>query len=154
MMRVLFIIAMALSLGFIIADFYYMEEVSSARYSSYYDTYNSDPYDYSGYNSYSAYDNDDDITEEAGVVTMMFFLGFTVLFILSLVKLKTKTVKVFSIIGLSLSFIMILWDGLMISSPSHISFDETGLGWVAYGLFMLAFTIIGTVHAFRVKPVV
>ncbi len=153
-MRVLYIIAMVLTLGFIIADFYYMEEVSSARYSSYDNYYSSDPYGYSGYDSYSSYEEDDDITVQAGIVTLIFFLAFTALFILSLVNLKTMTVKVFSIIGLSLTFIIMLWDGLMISSPGGISFDEVGPAWVFYGLFMIAASIIGTVHAFRPKKVV
>jgi hypothetical protein len=154
MMRVFYIIAMVLTLGFIIADFYYMEEVSNARYRSYDDYYSSDPYGYSGYNSYSSYDDDDDITVQAGAVTLIFFLAFNALFILSLVNLKTMTVKVFSIIGISITGIMMMWDGLMISSPGGISFDEVGPGWVLYGLFMIAATIIGTVHAFKPKKVV
>jgi len=150
-MKVLHIIAIVLTLGFIIADLYYMAEVSSARYSSYDYSYSSDPYGYSGYNDYYSYDNDDDITEEAGAVTMAFFVLFAALGILSLIKIKTTTVKVFSIITLSLTLIIMLWCGLMISSPGHISFDEVGPAWVIYGLFILSYTIIGTVHAFKVK---
>ena len=68
MMRVFYLIAITLTIGFFVADFYYAEEVSHARYSSYDSMYNSsDPYG-SGYNSYD-YSKDDDLTVEAGFVT-------------------------------------------------------------------------------------
>ncbi|NCO56197.1 MAG: hypothetical protein GW876_12465, partial [Bacteroidetes bacterium] len=144
------LIAITLTIGFFVADFYYAEEVSHARYSSYDSMYNSsDPYG-SGYNSYD-YSKDDDLTVEAGFVTMGFFLMCVVLYILSLVKIKTTTMKVFSIIGLSLTGIMILWDGVMIASPSGISFNEVVPGWIFFGVAMLAFMIIGTIHAFKKK---
>ncbi|PIV58428.1 MAG: hypothetical protein COS14_09660 [Bacteroidetes bacterium CG02_land_8_20_14_3_00_31_25] len=149
-MRVFYLIAITLTIGFFVADFYYAEEVSHARYSSYDSMYNSsDPYG-SGYNSYD-YSKDDDLTVEAGFVTMGFFLMCVVLYILSLVKIKTTTMKVFSIIGLSLTGIMILWDGVMIASPSGISFNEVVPGWIFFGVAMLAFMIIGTIHAFKKK---
>ena len=152
MMRAFFISAIVITLGFLVADVYYMEEVSSARYSSYNsDYYNySDPYGYSDYSSYGGSD-DDEMTVEAGLVTMAFFLVYIVLFVLSLIKVKTKTMKVFSIIGLSLTGIMAIWDALMISSPGGISFDEVGGGWLFFGVVMIAFTIIGTIHAFKAK---
>jgi len=150
MMRVFYLIAITLTIDFFVADFYYAEEVSHARYSSYDSMYNSsDPYG-SGYNSYD-YSKDDDLTVEAGFVTMGFFLMCVVLYILSLVKIKTTTMKVFSIIGLSLTGIMILWDGVMIASPSGISFNEVVPGWIFFGVAMLAFMIIGTIHAFKKK---
>jgi len=150
MMRVFYLIAITLTIGFFVADFYYAEEVSHARYSSYDGMYNSsDPYG-SGYNSYD-YSKDVDLTVEAGFVTMGFFLMCVVLYILSLVKIKTTTMKVFSIIGLSLTGIMILWDGVMIASPSGISFNEVVPGWIFFGVAMIAFMIIGTIHAFKKK---
>jgi hypothetical protein len=151
MMRAFYISAIVLTLGFIFADVYYIEEVSSARYSMYDSMYNSDPYGYSDYNSYSSYSADDDVTMEAGYVTMGFFLFYAALFILSLIKIKRTTIKVFSIIGVSLTGIMMLWDGLMISSPGGISFDEVGVAWIVFGLVMIAFTIIGTIQAFKAK---
>ncbi len=151
MMRVFYLIALVLTIGFFVADIYYAEEVSHARYSSYDSMYNSsDPYGYSSYNSYD-YSKDDDVTVEAGFITMAFFLMYVVLFVLSLIKIKTTTMKVFSIIGLSLTGIMMLWAGIMISSPSGISFDEVAPGWIFYGVVMLAFLIIGTIHAFKKK---
>lgn len=152
-MRAFYITALVLTIGFIFADVYYIEEVSSARWSSYsYDSYDSysDPYGYSGYDSYGS-SNDDDVTMEAGFVTMAFFLVYAVLFILSLIKIKRTTMKIFSIIGVSLTGIMMLWDGLMISSPGGVSFDEVGVAWVIFGLVMIAFTIVGTIQAFKAK---
>jgi hypothetical protein len=152
MMRAFFISAIVITLGFLVADVYYMDEVSSARYSSYSSDYSSysDPYGYSGYSDYGS-SNDDEMTVEAGLVTMAFFLVYIVLFVLSLIKVKTKTMKVFSIIGLSLTGIIALWDGVMISSPGNISFDEIGGAWLFFGVVMIAFTIIGTIHSFKAK---
>lgn len=151
MMRVLYIVALVLTLGFMVADAYYVEEVSSARWSSYYS------YDYSyddyGYNSYDSYDSgrDDELTIEAGIMSMIVFFFFIALYVLSLVKIKTTTMKVFSIIGLSLTGIFLVWDALMMSSPGGLSFDEVGPFFVIYGIIMLAFSIIGTIHAFKKK---
>jgi len=149
MMRAFYITAMVLTIGFIFADIYYIDEASRARYSQYDSMYsNANSY---GYSNYSSYNEGDDVTTEAGFVTMAFFLVYTILFILSLIKIKKTTIKVFSIIGLSLTGIMILWDGVMISSPDSISFDEVGAGWIAFGLTMMAFMIVGTIQAFKAK---
>ena len=153
MMRAFYLVAMVLTIGFMVADGYYIEEVSSARWSSYYDyDYYSQDYSdgYSGYNSYDS-GRDDELTIEAGIVTMVFFFFYLALYVLSLVRIKTTTMKVFSIIGMSLTGIMLAWDALMISSPGGVSFDEVGPAWVIYGVVMLAFTIVGTVHAFKKK---
>ena len=150
MMRGFYISILVLTFIFAGIEIFYSDEVSSARWSSY--DYNSyDSYDSSNYNSYSYSNIDDEKTQEAGFITMGFFLVYTVLFILSLIKIKKTTMKVFSIIGLSLTGIMILWDGLMISSPSKISFDEVAPGWILYHIIMLAFAIIGTIQAFKAK---
>lgn len=150
MMRAFYLTLLVLTLAFAGVEIYYAEEVQSARWSSY--DYNSyDPYGSSSYDSYQYSNEDDEKTMEAGFVTMGFFLIYTVLFVLSLIKIKKTTMKVFSIIGLSLTGIMILWDGLMISSPSGISFDEVAPGWILYQVVMLAFMIIGTIQAFKAK---
>ena len=156
MMRAFYLVAMVLTLGFMVTDGYYMEEVSSARWSSYssYDYYSQDYGDsYSGYDPYNSYDSgrDDELTVEAGIVTMVFFFFYIALYVLSMVKIKTTTMKIFSIIGMSLTGIMLVWDALMISSPGGVSFDEVGAGWIFFGIVMLAFTIVGTVHAFKKK---
>lgn len=150
-MRIFYIVAMCLTIAFFSVCGYYSEQVSSAKYNAYDYSYNSsDPYSYNSYNNYD-YSKDDGITQEAGYITMAFFLMYVVLYLLSIIKIKTTTMKVFSIIGLSLTGIFMIWDSIMISSPSSISFDETAPGWIFYGVVMLAFLIVGTIHSFRKK---
>jgi hypothetical protein len=149
-MRAFYLTALVLTLVFAGLTFFYAEEVSSARWSNY--NYNSyDSYGSSSYDSYQYSNEDDEKTMEAGFVTMVFFVFYIVLFLLSLIKIKKTTMKVFSIIGLSLTGIMVLWDGLMIASPSSVSFDEVAPGWLIFGVVMLAFTIIGTIQSFKAK---
>ena len=154
MLRGFYLSAILLSIVLAIVSLYYISEVSSARMDALFNSmnnYSQDPYD--SYNSYNYYDNDrdNDLTVEAGLVTVFFFLFFAALQILTIIKLKTKTMKVISIIGVSLSGIMLAWDGVMMSSPGGISFDEVGVVWVLYAVILLAFSIIGTVHAFKKK---
>jgi len=143
-MRAFYITGIALSVILMIVTGIYEDEVRDARWS-YYD------YDYS-YNSYGA-DNRYDIeyTTEAGLITAFFFLFFIALEILTFIKLKTVTMKVLTIIGISLSGILLLWDFAMITSPSHISFDEVAPAWGLFGFTQLGFCIVGTAHAFRKK---
>lgn len=148
MLRAFYISAIVLTFFSMIISAYFMDEVSSCRSASYYsfgDSYGSDD------NFEYYHDKAQEATVSAGIITMIYFLIMETIFILSLIRLKTKTIKVFSIIGISLTSIMILWDALMISSPGGISFDEIGLAWVLFMLIMFAFSIVGTVHAFRKK---
>jgi hypothetical protein len=85
------------------------------------------------------------------IVSIVFLVFFEVVFLLSLMKIKTKTMKVLSIIGLALTGIMIAWAVLPAASPSSVSFDEVGVGFVGYGVVLLAFSIIGTIHAFKTR---
>ncbi len=148
-MRAFYLTLLVLTIVFAGVEIFYAEEVSSARWSSddynSYNSYGSSSYDYS--NSYA----DDEKTTEAGFITMAFFLIYIVVFVLSLIKIKKTTMKVFAIIGLSFAGIMVLWDGLMISSPGNISFDEVVPGWLFFQVMMLAFMIIGTIQAFKAK---
>ena len=154
MLRGFYLSSILLSIVLAIVSLYYISEVSSARMDALFNSmnnYSQDPYDsYSSYNYYDD-DRDNDITVEAGLVTVFFFLFFAALQILTIIKLKTKTMKVISIIGVSLTGIMLAWDGVMMSSPGGISFDEVGVVWVLYAVILLAFSIIGTVHAFKKK---
>ena len=154
MLRGFYLSSILLSIVLAIVSLYYISEVSSARMDALFNSmnnYSQDPYDsYSSYNYYDD-DRDNDITVEAGLVTVFFFLFFAAIQILTIIKLKTKTMKVISIIGVSLTGIMLAWDGVMMSSPGGISFDEVGVVWVLYAVILLAFSIIGTVHAFKKK---
>ncbi len=154
-MRVFYLVAIVLTIVFMAVDVYYAEEVSSARMDSLmqsYSDYNNQD-SYGGYSGYDYYESgkDDELTTEAGIVTMIFFFFYMALYVLSLMKIKTTTMKVFSIIGMSLTGIVLAWDALVISSPGSLSFDEVGVAWIGFGLVMLAFSIVGTVHAFKKK---
>ncbi len=149
-MKALYIIGIVLSVIFMIVIGYFVEEVESARFSSLY-------YNYSSYNSYSSYssynygsyNSGSDETMMAAIVSFFFFVYFILTSIFGLIKVKTSTNKVFSIIGLSISGIFFLWNFLVMVSPSSISFDEVGGGWGFYSLIMLAFMIVGLVQAVR-----
>jgi hypothetical protein len=151
-MRGFYISSLVISLIFFIFSCYYMEEVHSARMSALYDSMSNSSNDpYSSTYSYSGYDLDDDITRQAGIIGLIFFLFYAAIEVLTFIKLKTKTMKVLTIIGISLTAIMMLWDFLMIGSPGGISFDEVGPVWLIYCIIMLAFGIVGMIHAFRKK---
>jgi hypothetical protein len=144
MLRFLYIFSLVLSLVLIIVSANYMGRVSDAR---------NEAYGYSSYDRPYNYDSheDEDITVEAGKVTMPFFAFYLALGILTLLKLKTKTMKVLAIIGSVLTLLMFAWDFIMMGSPGGVSFDETGGGWIFFGIVQIAFGIIGCIHAFRTK---
>ena len=140
-MKAFNIVGIILSLLFFCITGYYVAEVAKARFDFLY----SDVGYYNGYVS----NNSGALTTEIGVWSLLFFLFFLMLFIFNLIKVKTKTSKVFSIIGLSFTVIFFLWNTAMLISPSSISFDEVGGGWIFYSLIMFAFSIVGLVQAVR-----
>ena len=144
MMRVFYIAAVVLTLVFIITSVIYMEQAHAARMAELWNSMDS-------YDSYSLYDYGDEVTKEIGFISLFFFLIYLIIEILTFIKLKTKTMKVLTIIGISFTGIMLAWDALMISSPGGISFDEVGPAWVFFGIIQLAFCIVGLIHAFRKK---
>ncbi|MFK7784741.1 MAG: hypothetical protein AB8B56_06490 [Crocinitomicaceae bacterium] len=148
-MKALYIIGIVLSVIFIFVIGFFIVEVESARYVSYLDYNYSDPYsyNYSSYNSYSNYGEDE--TMLGAIVSFFFFAFFITAGILGLIKTKTKTNKVLSIIGLSFSGIFFLWNLVVMVDPGAISYDEVGGGYVFYTLVMLAFMIVGLVQAVK-----
>ena len=84
-----------------------------------------------------------------GILSLVFLLLFAAVHILSIIKIKTTTMKVISIIGISLTGIGLLLAFLVISSPGSSSYDEVGPVFVLYSLAAIAFHIVGTIHAFR-----
>lgn len=143
-MRALYIIGIVLSFIFIFVIGFFIVEVESARYASYYD------YSYGGYN-YS--NNGSDDTMMAAIVSFFFFVFFIFMSILGMIKVKTTTSKVFSIIGLCISGIFFLWNFLVMFDPGALSFDEVGGAWALYSLIMLAFSIVGLVQSVRFSRV-
>lgn len=137
MNKAFYISSLVLSVLFSVIVIYYIDLVISARYSWYSGPYN--------YNSGSGE------TEEAGLISLFFFLFFITTFLLGLIKIKRVTNKVLSIIGLSLSALFLLWDLVMLSSPSGVSFDEVGVGFFFFTPVIAAFSIVGIVQASRFK---
>ncbi len=140
-MRVFYIIGIVIAFFFIIimtaGTVGTKEEVD--RYNNNYDVFE---YDYST----PAYVES---TYIAVGISMVYFVFTITLYILSLVIVKTATARVFAIIGLSLTLIMLIWGIIVIGNASRISFDEVGAAWVLYGLITLAIAIVGTAQAFR-----
>lgn len=134
---------------FIVA--HYSAEVSSARLDYLFsDIYNYSSYGYdSYYSSYSSSSEYEDLTFDAAIWSMLFFLLFIAIDLLGLLKVKTKTTKTLSIIGLSISAIFLFWNFAVMSSPGAMSFDEVSPGWMFYSLIVLAFSIIGLVQSIR-----
>lgn len=146
-MKALYIVGIVLSFIFLFVIGFFVAEVQSARFMSYYDY---DPYSYSGYGGYNSYTNyGEDETLLGAIVSFFFFAYFITAGILGLIKTKTKTNKVISIIGLSLSGIFFLWNLAVMFSPGSLSYDEVGGGFVFYSLVMLAFMIVGLVQAVK-----
>lgn len=141
MNRAFYIIGIVLSVVFLVVCGYYINEVSITRYA---DLFSSFSYNYT-YNSGAV----DSLTEEAGLVSLFFFLFFITADILGLIKVKRKTMKVMGIIGICISGIFLVWDLGMMSSPGSMSFDEVGVGFVLYALIMLAFSIVGLNQSIR-----
>ena len=144
-MRALYIVGIVLSFIFLFVIGYFIAEVESARFMSYYNYDYSNPY--SSYSSYIDYGADD--TFLGAIVSFFFFAFFILAGILGLIKTKTKTNKVLSIIGLSLSGIFFFWNVLVMVDPGALSYDEVGGGYILYNLVMLAFMIVGLVQAVR-----
>ena len=150
MNKVLFIIGIVFSVIFIFITGYYAEEVSNARFDYLFGSYSS--YSYDSYNSYSSYDTGDSyrsLTSEAALWSLLFILYFVAMNLIGLIKVKTKTTKVLSIIGLSFGGIILLWNFGVMSSPGSMSFDEVAPAWIFFGLMMLAFSIIMLIQSIR-----
>lgn len=146
MNRAFYISGIVLSVIFFFTSAYYISEVHNARMSYIFSDYGLNAYDY-GY-QYGA-SSAASLTEEGGLVALIFFLAFIAIDILGLLKVKTTTMKVMGIIGLSISGIFLIWNLLMMSSPGSLSFDEVGIGFLLYCIIILAFCIVGLVQSVR-----
>lgn len=142
------ITGIAFSIIFGIVILYYIGLVHDARMESLFSSINS--YSSSPYSTYTPYSSSSDsassLTEEGGLICLAFFLFFLFTNIFNLIKVKTKTNKVISIIGLSLTGIFTLWNLLMITDSGALSFDEVGVAFLLYCFVLLAFAIISTVQ--------
>lgn len=146
MNKAFYIVGIVLAVIFMILGGYYSELVSDAKWASIFSSFSYTDY---GYNYGFDSGIDDDYTVEMGLWSLLFFLSFITIDLLGLLKVKTKTVKILSIIGLSLSGLFLLWNFGMISSPGSLSFDELYPAWVFYSLVMLAFGVVGLIQSVR-----
>lgn len=130
-----------MSVVFLIITGYYIIEVIDARFSFLFSD--------NEYYSNSTINRSGSLTTEVGLLSLLFFSFFLTVFLFSLLRIKTRTSKIFSIIGLSLTGIFLIWNIAMLISPSSMSFDEVGGGWIFYGVIMLTSTIVGLVQSVR-----
>lgn len=135
MNKAFYISSLVLSVLFSVIIIYYIDLVVSARFNSW----------------YTNYDTGSNETEEAGLISLFFFFFFITTFLLGLIKVKRVTNRVLSIIGLSLSALFLLWDLVMLSSPSGLSFDEVGIGFFFFTPIAAAFSIVGIIQSNRFK---
>ena len=139
------IIGIVLTIALCVVSAYYIDETSSARWDSFFSSM-----DYGYGSSYGYYGpSAADWTMEAGLIMLLFVLFYAGLYISNIVKVKTTTSKVMTIIGMSLTFIVLLWNILMLISPSHISYDEVGPVFIIWGIINLAFCIVLLVQAVK-----
>ena len=90
-------------------------------------------------------------THDLAIVTLVYGLLAETTLVLSLMKIKTKTVKIMSIIGMAIGGIFLVFNFMPLSSPGKFSFDETWSLYYLFGTIMLAVFSVITVHAFRKK---
>lgn len=91
------------------------------------------------------------VTINAAIYLFAFF-GYAILTdVLGLIRVKTKTVKVFSLIGIVLSLLMVGLDASILNNPVGLNFIDTGIWFLPYAVFMLCSSIIGLVHSIRMK---
>ncbi|MES2555684.1 MAG: hypothetical protein V4604_06010 [Bacteroidota bacterium] len=148
MNKAFYIASIVLSIAFLIVVGVYIDMVESERFSYLLNSY--DPYNpYSTYSSAYSYDYGSEYTFEGALISLLFIFFFLTSDLLGLLKVKTKTTKVLSIIGLSFGGIFLFVDVIMILSPSSSSFDEGGGSLVFYGLIVLAFSIVGLIQSVR-----
>lgn len=149
MNKVFYIIALVFSVVFFFIVGYYVSEVSTARSLLFYDSY-MNLYSSYGSNMTSLYSiSPERLTEQGGIISLFFFLFFIFVDIMGLIRVKTTTSRVFSIIGIALGALFILWDLIMMSSPGALSFDEVGIGFLIYALITMAFSIVGLIQSIK-----
>ena len=141
MMRITYILAILVSLFFGLMIFDYIVRVHDARQDALLEMMNHYSDGGDSYSSYSSYDDDRDnrLTSEAGLMSLFFFLFFLALQILTFIKLKTKTMKVLTIIAtifMPLTFIAGVYG--MNFHPDNSPWNLPELNWYYGYPFSLA----------------
>lgn len=153
MNRAFYIISMVLAIVFVIVGVYYSAEVKYARYDYYFSSG-------TAYGSYPVYGSESyaESSFQAGLVSLLFILFFITTDLLGLIKVKTKTAKVMSIIGLSFGGLFLIMDLAVIAAPTDLPYDDAFPAFFLYALIVLAFSVVGLVQSIiflnRKTPVV
>ncbi len=161
MMRAFFISATVLSIIFIVACAGISSSVSSARWdylwnstyddysTDYYDDYSYDDYSYDDYGYGDSYEEAENMTRVGGIVSVLYMLISAGAFLLALMKIKTKTMKVISIIGMSLAGLLFLIAMVPTAVPDEMYFDECAGVFILGAIALLGLHVVGIVHAFK-----
>ncbi len=141
-MKIVNIIGLVLVVVVLAIIGYYINEVDEAQWRYW------SSYDYDDYLNYS-YPDYNSITFEAALVMIPFTVFFVLGYIWNIIKVKTVTAKVMSIIGLSFSLLIVLINLLVLVDGGAMSFDESGGFFAVYHVINLAFFIVLLVQAVR-----
>ncbi len=141
-MKIVNIIGLVLVVVVLTVIGYYINEVNEAQWR-YWSSYDYNDYNYYSYPDYSS------VTLEAALVMIPFTIFFVLAYIWNIIKVKTTTAKVMSIIGLSFSLLIVLINLLVLGEPGSLSFDESGGFFIIYHIINLAFFIVLLVQAVR-----
>ena len=146
MNKALYIVGIVFSFVFFWISAYYVEVTGNVRIMEMWSNYDG----YSGINTFSYYSSSaSDLTTEAGLIALLFFVVYIFTEIMGLIKVKTKTSKVFTIIGIVLGGLFLLWDAAVLANPGSLTYDEAGIGFTFFTLITLAFSIVGLVQSIR-----
>lgn len=147
-MKALYITSLPLIVIYTILLIYYSAEYQSAYWQEWDSIYYS--YDDYGYNNYSYYGpSSDSIGMEFGLISILFCLYFLAQDIVGLVRIKTATTKVLTIIGICVSGFMVLFSGLVASDPGAIGLNEVGPMFLIYSIIVLGFSIVGLIQSVK-----
>ncbi len=123
---------------------YFTEEVKTERWGGFMN-------DFMNYSDSSViYENKADELSMQAAGIMLLLTGYFIFgFIRNLMKIKTMTTRVISIVGLSFTLIAFLFGLVSILDPAGASFDETGPVFIGYGILCLAFFVVLFIQASR-----
>ncbi|MFT4602120.1 MAG: hypothetical protein ACI857_002306 [Arenicella sp.] len=137
-MKTINIIGICLAVILMPLCIYFVEETSTARWASW-------DYDW-GYGGSSYYGpSAGELTAQGGGISILIVGFFIYACIMNMVKIKTTTSKVMSIIGLSLMGIGFLVNLSLVAGAG--TYDEGGLINIFVGLVMIAFSIVFLVQS-------
>jgi len=91
------------------------------------------------------------VAMQAGVIAVLMILLTMVIYILNLILVRLKSALVFNIISLVLSVGFIGWAFLMMANPRKIGFDEVGIAFIGFSIYIIVSGAIGISQAAKYK---